>query len=149
MAEGQRTYLDHNATSPLRPEVAEALLRAQALPGNASSVHAEGRAARAAIEAARDKVAALVGATAKEVVFTSGGTEANNTVLSPGFRRGGQSGATRLLVSSVEHPSVLEGHRFPPESVERIPVRADGTIDLGWLRDSLARTAGQPVLVSL
>src|SRR3954465_5227627 len=90
MAESRRTYLDHNATSPLRPEVAEALVRAHVLPGNASSVHAEGRAARAAIEAARDKVAALVGAKAKHVVFTSGGTEANNTVLSPGFRRAGR-----------------------------------------------------------
>jgi len=149
MAEGQRTYLDHNATSPLRPEVAEALLRAQALPGNASSVHAEGRAARAAIEAARDKVAALVGAAAKDVVFTSGGTEANNTVLSPGFRRAGRPGAARLFVGSVEHPSVLDGHRFSPDAVERIPARADGAVDLDWLRERLARLGGEPVLVSL
>ena len=81
MADGQRTYLDHNATSPLRPEVAEAMVRAIEFPGNASSVHAEGRAARAAIEAAREQVAALVGARAKNVIFTSGGTEANNTDL--------------------------------------------------------------------
>src|SRR5215210_2000354 len=103
MAAAERTYIDHNATSPLRPEAAEAMAHALALPGNPSSVHAEGRAARAAVEQARDRVAALVGAAAKGVVFTSGGTEANNAVLSPGFTRARQSGATRLLVGAAEH----------------------------------------------
>ena len=74
-----RTYLDHNATTPLRPEARAALLAALDLNGNASSVHAEGRRARAAIETAREQVAALVGAKPAEVVFTSGGTESNNT----------------------------------------------------------------------
>src|SRR6478609_8227051 len=113
MAAGQRTYLDHNATSPLRPEVAEVVLRALQLPGNASSVHAEGRAARAEIESAREKVARLVGARVKNVVFTSGGTEASNLVLTPGFRRLGQQGCTWLLLGAAEHPCVLNGHRFP------------------------------------
>src|SRR5688500_20252776 len=87
MADGQRSYLDHNATSPLRPEAADAVARALALPGNPSSVHAEGRAARAAVERAREQVAALVGASARNVVFTSGGTEANNSVLCPTLGR--------------------------------------------------------------
>lgn len=149
MPESQRTYLDHNATSPLRPEVAEALVRAHLLPGNASSVHAEGRAARAAIEMAREKVAALVGARAKNVVFTSGGTEANNTILSRSLRRLGQEGPALLLVGSIEHPSVLDGHRFPADSVERIPALGDGAIDVSWLADRLGRAVGQSVLVSL
>ena len=80
--DASRTYLDHNATAPMRPEVAEAVARALGLPGNPSSVHAEGRAARAAVERAREQVAALVGAQPKNVVFTSGGTEAANAVLS-------------------------------------------------------------------
>jgi cysteine desulfurase len=149
MSESRRTYLDHNATSPLRPEVAEAMVRAHLLPGNASSIHAEGRAARAAIEAARDKVAALVGGKAKHVVFTSGGTEANNTVLTPGFRRAGHEGPVRLVLGSMEHPSVLEGHRFPLDAVEHIPALPDGTVDLPWLRERLFLGAGQPALVSL
>src|SRR5919112_2921491 len=118
MSESRRTYLDHNATSPLRPEVAEALVRAHLLPGNASSVHAEGRAARAAIETAREKVAGLVGARAKNVIFTSGGTEASNLVLSPSFRRLKDSaGASRLLLGATEHPCGLNGHRFPGHAV--------------------------------
>jgi len=96
MAVSQRIYLDHNATSPLRPEAAEVVLRALQLPGNASSVHAEGRAARAEIESAREKVARLVGARVKNVVFTSGGTEAANLVLTTSFRRLGQPGRPRL-----------------------------------------------------
>lgn len=70
-----RSYLDHNATTPVRPAVAEAMLSALQMPGNPSSVHSEGRAARGAIEQAREQVAALVGAKASNVVFTSGGTK--------------------------------------------------------------------------
>jgi len=149
MAAGQRTYLDHNATSPLRPEAAEAVLRALDLPGNASSVHAEGRAARSEIEKARDKVAGLVGARAKNVIFTSGGTEAANLVLTPGFRRLGQQGAARLLAGAAEHPCVLNGHRFPEGAVEAIPVDSRGILDLAWLAARLERGAGERVLVSV
>jgi len=144
-----RTYLDHNATSPLRPEVAETVLRALQLPGNASSVHAEGRAARAEIERARETVARLVGAKAKNVVFTSGGTEAANLVLTPGFRRLGQAGATRLLVGAVEHPCVLNGHRFSPDMVDIVPVDSKGILDLAWLRAQLEAAGGERVLVSV
>ena len=98
----QRSYLDYNATAPLRPEVREAICGALDLYGNPSSVHEEGRAARAAIEAARIKVAGLVGAAPEDVIFTSGGTEANALALAA---RGGQ--AWHCYLSAVEHPSVL------------------------------------------
>jgi cysteine desulfurase len=149
MATGQRTYLDYNATSPLRPEVADVVVRALQLPGNPSSVHSEGRAARAAIEAAREKVARLIGSKTKNVIFTSGGTEASNLVLSPSFRRLSQPGADRLLIGATEHPCGLDGHRFPADAVERIPVGADGALDLGWLRERLERAEGHRVLVSV
>ncbi|MEE1611972.1 cysteine desulfurase family protein [Microvirga sp. CF3016] len=149
MAPGQRTYLDHNATSLLRPEVAQVVLHALQLPGNASSVHAEGRTARAEIEKAREKVARLVDARAKNVIFTSGGTEAANLVLSPGFRRLGQTGATKLLVGAVEHPCVLNGHRFPGEAVEIIPVDDRGILDLAWLNAHLEKAGNERVLVSV
>ena len=149
MAAGQRSYLDHNATSPLRPEAAEAVARALGILGNPSSIHAEGRDARAVVESSRDKVAALVGASANEVIFTSGGTEANNMVLSPSFGRVGEAPATHLLVGATEHPCVLDGHRFPPERVERIPVDRDGSVDLGWLARRLEQTLSGRVLVSI
>jgi cysteine desulfurase len=150
MGAGERTYLDYNATAPIRPEAADAVARALALPGNASSVHAEGRAARGAIETAREHVAALAGAQAKHVVFTSGGTEANNAVLSPSLRRAGEAGAASLLlVGATEHVSVLEGHRFAQEAVQRIPVDRVGVIDLAWLDAELARREGRRVLVSV
>src|SRR3712207_5106157 len=149
MAAGRRTYLDHNATSHLRPEVAEVIVSALQLPGNASSVHAEGRAARAEIEAARDKVAKLVGARAKNVVFTSGVTEAANLVLTPGFRRLGQAGATRLLLGAAEHPCVLNGHRFPADTVDIIPVDSQGILDLAWLEAHLNEAGDARVLVSI
>jgi cysteine desulfurase len=147
MASGQRSYLDHNATSALRPEAAEVVLRALQMPGNASSAHAEGRAARALVEAAREAVAALVGAQPKNVTFTSGGTEAANTVLSPGFRRVGEAGPSILLVGAAEHPCVLDGHRF--ERAERIPVDGNGVVDLAWLQVRLESAVGETVLVSI
>jgi cysteine desulfurase len=153
MAIGQRTYLDHNATSPLRPEVAEVVLRALQLPGNASSVHAEGRAARAEIEAARVSVAKLVGARAKNVIFMSGGTEAANLILTPTFRRLGQPGSARLLIGATEHPCILNGHRFPKDKVEVIPVDGRGILDLLWLEAHLKAhqegNGGERVLVSV
>ncbi|MSP82322.1 MAG: cysteine desulfurase [Alphaproteobacteria bacterium] len=107
--------LDHNAGAPLKPAVAAAM----AIGGNASSVHGIGRAARAAIEDARERVAALVGARAGDVVFTSGGTEANNLAL-----RG--TGMRRRLASAIEHPSVL---RAVPD-LEILPCDEDGIVRL-------------------
>ena len=149
MTSSARAYLDHNATTPVRPEVAEAMARALAMPGNPSSVHAEGRAARAAVERAREQVAALVGAKASNVVFTSGGTEANATVLSPGLMDcdGGRDcvrvPASLLLHGATEHPCVRDGHRFPASAAETIPVDADGLVDLAWLSARLERFASE------
>src|SRR5215467_9097487 len=119
-----RIYLDWNATAPPRPDACEAMLAALDVTGNPSSVHAEGRVARRLIEEAREKVAALVGAEPRNVVFTSGGTEANVLALSPSAR------TKKLLVSAIEHPSVLAGGRFPALAVERLPVTAAGRLDL-------------------
>jgi len=130
----QRSYLDHNATAPLRPEVREAVIDALVLNGNPSSVHAEGRAARAAIEQARAKVAKLVGASPANVIFTSGGTEANALALAA------QSGeAWHCYLSAIEHPSVLSGGRFYRETTTIIPVTPDGVADLDVLRKKLEK----------
>ena len=145
--DAKRSYLDHNATAPVRPEVAEAMAHALKLPGNASSVHAEGRAARSAVERAREQVAALVGVEAKNVVFTSGGTEAANAVLTPTLRRAGEEGAELLLAGAAEHVCVLEGHRFPAGAFETIPVDGQGVVDLSWLAARMGR-AGR-ALVSI
>lgn len=144
-----RSYLDHNATTPVRPAVAEAMLRALQMPGNPSSVHNEGRAARGAVEQAREQVAALCGAKASNVVFTSGGTEATATILSPGLSD--SSGArdcvrapvTLLLYSASEHPCVRDGHRFSAGQAEAIPVDGEGIVDLDWLAERLARFAAE------
>lgn len=142
----RRVYLDWNATTSLRPEAREAMLAAMALSGNPSSVHAEGRAARAMIEAARISVAAAVGGKPASVVFTSGGTEANALALTPGWSQVDRVFA-RLIVSAIEHPSVLAGGRFPSEHVTIAPVTSDGVVDLEKLRQLLAD--GSPALVSL
>ncbi|WP_457105761.1 cysteine desulfurase family protein [Methylobacterium sp. P5_C11] len=144
-----RAYLDYNATAPVRPAVADAVARALMLPGNPSSIHAEGRAARAALEAARAQVAALVNARPDQVVFTSGGTEAANAVLSGALRGRGQPGATRLLHGATEHPCVAAGHRFPEAAVEALPVNRDGVIDLAALESRLAELAEESVLLSV
>ena len=135
-----RVYLDFNASAPLRPETRAAVAAALELCGNPSSVHAEGRTARRIIEAAREQVATLVGAEPRNVVFTSGGTEANMLALSPAL-------GDRLLISGIEHPSVLSGGRFAPEYIEKIPANANGTVDLTALRNALGK-GGRP-LVSL
>ena len=144
-----RAYLDHNATAPVRPAVAEAVARALMLPGNPSSIHQEGRAARAALEAARAQVAALVGARPAQVVFTSGGTEAANAVLSGALGRRGQPKPTRLLHTATEHPCVAAGHRFPKGAVELLPVTSAGVINLAALESRLTALAGENVLVSV
>ncbi len=141
-----RVYLDYNATTPLRPEVGAAMVEALEIYGNPSSVHAEGRAARALIEAARAKVAALAGAKPAEVIFTSGGSEANALALAA---QGGS--AWHCYLSAIEHPSVLAGGRFYRESTTHIPVTADGVIDLDALSRELAkhRPGGWKPFVSL
>jgi cysteine desulfurase len=142
-----RVYLDWNATTPLRPEAREAMAAAWDFCGNPSSVHAEGRQARRLVEEARAAVAAAVGALPRNVVFTSGGTEANALALTPGLRRGTGFPVERLLVSAIEHTSVLAGGRFPPEAIGTIGVTSSGLLDLDRLRAKLE--GGPPALVSV
>lgn len=146
---GIRAYLDWNATTPLRDEARVAMVRAMDLVGNPSSVHAEGRAARRLVEDAREHVAALVGAAPRNVIFTSGGTEANALALMPGLYDGQGRPRDRLLMSTVEHPSVRNGARFPPSAQEDIPVTGTGVVDTDWLAHRLAELAGNRPLVSL
>ncbi|MEQ8195040.1 MAG: aminotransferase class V-fold PLP-dependent enzyme, partial [Rhodospirillales bacterium] len=111
-------YLDHNATTPIRPEAQDAATRVMALLGNPSSVHRFGRDVRRHIEDARESVAALVNAEPADVVFTSGGTEANNLAIRGGRRK-------RVLASAVEHVSVLDADA----GLELIPVNPNGVVD--------------------
>ena len=130
------TYLDHNATTPVRPEAAEAVARALTQHGNASSVHRFGRLVRHTLDEARESVASLVDVSPANIIFTSGGTEANNQALR-GFD--GQ-----VLISAVEHGSVL-GAR---EDVQVVDVNADGVVVLEKLREKLASCDG-PALISV
>jgi len=139
-----RIYLDWNATAPLREEARVAATGAFDLCGNPSSVHGEGRAARALVEEARGALAALVGAEPRNVFFTSGGTEANVMALSPHLTSAAEvRPRDRLLVSAIEHPSVLAGGRFPHQAVETVPVTVDGVLDLAALRRQLSALAQQ------
>src|SRR5882724_2941448 len=133
----RETYLDWNATAPLRPEAAAAVVAALAGCGNPSSVHRWGRAARQSVERARAAVAALIGAAPEGVVFVSGGTEANHLALLG-------AGRERVLVSAVEHHSVL--HAVPDG--ETIPVDSDGIVALDAL-DRLLAADARPALVSV
>ncbi len=118
--------------------------------GNASSVHQEGRKARQAIEAARQNVAALVGAEAKNVTFTSGATEANMLALTPALEAGGRKALRdRLFLAATEHPSVRSGGRFPADAVRELPVTQDGALDLTALSQALGQAERPLVSVML
>lgn len=135
-----RTYLDHNATSPLRPVARAAMLAALDKGGNASSVHAEGRDARALIERARETIARELGVIAPMVVFTGGGSEANNLAIKG-------APAERLIIGATEHPSVIEAARASGKPVEIAEVDGNGVIDLEQLASRLA--GGPRALVSV
>jgi cysteine desulfurase len=150
-------YLDHNATSPHRPESLSAMSQALGVGGNPSSIHANGRAARAIVEDARERVASLAGARGEHVIFTSGATEANNLALF-GAVEGSLAGEdlksgriTRIFVSTIEHASVLAtadrlAERFPWVRVTRLPVTADGVLDLEALRVALREGKGRALV---
>ncbi len=142
-----RVYLDWNATTPLRPEAREAMAAAWDHLGNPSSVHAEGRQARRLVEDARAAVSGAVGALPRNVVFTSGGTEANALALTPGLRRAAGLPVERLVVSAIEHASVLAGGRFPTAATGTLGVTRSGLVDLSRLRTLLE--SGPPALVSV
>src|ERR1700755_2213545 len=143
----ERVYLDWNATTPLRPEAREAMAAAWDIQGNPSSVHAEGRQARRLVEEARASISRAVGAQPGNLVFTSGGTEANALALTPGLRRGTGQPVQRLLVSAIEHPSVLAGGRVAPTAITAIKVTGEGLVDLAHLRALLA--SEPPALASV
>lgn len=147
----RRIYLDWNSTTPLVLEAREAFLRAcDACWGNPSSVHAEGQAARAAVEQARRQVAALIGARPGDLAFTSGATEANNAALRG--TAGGREGRGRILVSAVEHPSVLAAaERAVADgcagALDRVPVDDEGRVRVDVLEALL--DAGEVALVAV
>jgi cysteine desulfurase len=135
-------YLDHNATTPLHPQAREAMLPwLGERHGNPSSIHAFGQAARNAVEEARERVAALIGARPPEVVFTASGTEGNNTVIFGEFRRGGSGG--HLVISSIEHPSIREAAaRLEREGTEgmtvtRVSPGPDGVVPVSGIVEAL------------
>ena len=136
-----RTYLDWNATAPLRREAQMAMLAALDVVGNPSSPHAEGRRARAIVEDAREQVAALLGARASEVVFTSGGTEGNNAVLAAGW--------SKILLAGIEHDSVLAPARNSRARLVDLPVDQDGVVVREELSRALASASERPALLTL
>ena len=129
-------YLDYNATCPPKPEVLSAMNDVMAQPHNASAVHQTGRAGNALIENAREQVAALVNAPSTQVIFNSGATEGNNTVIR-------HFGDEPILVSAIEHDAVLKAK----DDLITIPVNTDGLVDLEALKNLLAEH--KPALVSV
>ncbi len=145
----ERAVLEYNASAPLRPEARAAVLAAFQEAGNPSSIHWEGRAARAHVETARRAVAELVGVAPRAVTFTSGGTEAIVDALHPALSAPGFGGpARRLVLSAGEHVCVLSGHRFPAGAVRVAPLDGDGLIDLDALEAILDLEPG-PVVLAL
>lgn len=146
----QRAYLDFNASAPILDEAREAMIAAVGAPGNASSVHGEGRAKRAAIDAARREIAAMCNAKSDHVVFTSGATEAASTLLTPDYKMGrGRLSIDKLYVLASDHPCILSGGQFGAGKVETIGVDGDGLVDLYGLERTLAghdKSAGLPIV---
>ena len=130
----ERTYLDYNATAPVWPEVVDVVAQTLRAGGNASSVHQEGRAARAIIETSRETVARLAGADAREVIFTGGGSEANNQAINGLVAA---NSIDRLLVSSIEHPSVLDAAAHSGVDVHRLEVDNSGVVPVEDLAAAL------------
>ena len=134
-----RTYLDHNATSPLRPAAKEAMRAAMDVEGNASSVHREGRLARKLLDDSRETIAREIGVIAPMISFTSGGSEANNLAIK-------SAPVERLLISAIEHPAVIESAKAAHKPAEFIPVTPQGVVDLEALAKLLE---GPKALVSV
>jgi cysteine desulfurase len=136
-----RIYFDYNATTPLAPEVAQAMRPLmEGEFGNASSAHWAGQRARDAVENARRQVATLLGCGSGEIVFTSGGTEANNSALVGIFFRQQAKSRPHFIISSVEHPSVAETCKFLEQlgaEITRVPVDRFGTVDPGEIRRAI------------
>lgn len=144
-----RTYLDHNATTPVRPAAMAAMTEVMTQVGNPSSVHADGQAALARVEAARRVVGKALRARPEDVIFTSGGTEALNLALHAAITAGG---ADRIIVTALEHEAVAATARASGLPVETWPVNADGIVEISWLADRLSAWSdddGRPVLAMM
>ncbi|MEV6028183.1 cysteine desulfurase family protein [Streptomyces sp. NPDC052036] len=148
-------YLDHAATTPMLPEAAEALTAQMAVTGNASSLHASGRRARRTVEEARETLAEALGARPSEVVFTSGGTEADNLAVKGLYwaRRAADPARTRVLASPVEHHAVLDAVDWLGEhegaTVEYLPVDSYGRVRPETLREAIVRNPDDVALVTV
>ena len=135
MSAHRPVYLDWNATALVRPEAAAAVAHALSIGGNPSSVHAAGRAARAAIERARAQVAGLVAMPPGSIVFLSGAAEANALAILSAVA----GGSRRLMIGAVEHETVVETAKASGAAVEVLPIDTRGVADLGWLQERLSR----------
>ncbi|MET8724853.1 MULTISPECIES: cysteine desulfurase family protein [Streptomyces] len=148
-------YLDHAATTPMLPEAAEALTVHLGITGNASSLHASGRQARRTVEESRETLAEALGARPSEVVFTSGGTEADNLAVKGLYwsRRAADPARTRVLSSPVEHHAVLDAVHWLGEhegaTVEYLPVDAHGRVHPEALREAIARNPEDVALATV
>lgn len=140
----ERIYLDYNASAPLLEPVKAAMIEAFDVFGNGSSVHSQGRKVHGRIETAREQVARMVGARGQDVIFTSGGTEANNLALTPSLFPKDLQSQARLYVSAIEHPSILNGMRFEKDQITVIPVTREGMVDVEWLRNELLNSEDAP-----
>src|SRR4051794_3515375 len=148
-------YLDHAATTPMLPEAIEAMSAELPRVGNPSSLHASGRRARRVVEESRETIAEAMGARPSEVVFTSGGTEADNLALKGVFwaRRAADPARTRVLISAIEHHAVLDSADWLAEregaTVESLPVDEHGRVLPETLRAAVERDPGTVALVSI
>lgn len=147
---GKRLYLDYNASAPLLDEARNAVIEALGITGNPSSVHREGRAARARVESARRSVASLVNAKPEHVFFTSGATEAASTLLTPIYMMGRSPvRLSHLYVSATEHPCMLAGGQFAQENITVLLVDENGVLRLDVLEQALKahdKSAGLPLV---
>ncbi len=149
------TYLDHAATTPLRPAAREAWLEASAEVGNASALHGAGRRARAIVEEARERLAAALGAHPTEVIWTSGGTEADNLAIKGHYwqRRGADAALSRVVTTSVEHHAGLDPVRWlaaaEGATAVELPVDRAGVLRLEALEQEVTEHAGQIALASV
>jgi cysteine desulfurase len=148
-------YLDHAATTPMLPEAVEAMSAQLTVTGNASALHAAGRRARRAVEEARETLAEALGARPSEVVFTSGGTEADNLAVKGLYwqRRDADPARTRVLASPVEHHAVLDAVDWLGEhegaNVEYLPVDAYGRVHPEALREAIERNPDDVALATV
>ncbi|AYY12381.1 cysteine desulfurase [Actinobacteria bacterium YIM 96077] len=151
----RRVYLDHAATSPVLPGVVEVVAEAMTHLGNPSSLHAAGRQARKMVEESRETVAAALGARPSEVVFTSGGTEADNLAVKGLYwsRRSADERRVRILASAVEHHAVLDTVQWLGDAqgarIEWLPVDATGRLDVDALRVAIERDPDSVALVTV